>query len=84
MHGRRMSRAGRPSARRADTADIPSSFAGNQVAPPGGPANKPKPPTATKPTKLTRAQKLAKALKTCRKLKRKKRRQACERKARKA
>ena len=61
-----------------------SSLAGNQAAPPGGPANKPKPPTATKSTKLTRAQKLSKALKTCRKLKRTKQRQACERRARKA
>ncbi len=61
-----------------------SSPAGNQAAPPGGPASKPKSPTATKPTKLTRAQKLAKALKACRKLKREQQRQACERKARKA
>jgi len=58
-----------------------SSFAGNQAAPAGAPAGKPKPVVRTK---LTRAQTLAKAMKACRKLKRKKRRQACERKARKA
>ncbi len=47
---------------------------------PAGPPKKKK--TATKP--LTRAQKLTKALKACHKLKQKKRRVACERKARKA
>jgi DNA-binding beta-propeller fold protein YncE len=58
-----------------------SSFPGNQVAPSGPP---PKPPPPPKTPKLTRAQKLSKALKACHKLKRKKQRQACERKARKA
>ncbi len=59
-----------------------SSFPGNQVALPGPPPKNTT--TQTKPNKLTRAQKLSKALKACHKLKRKKQRQACERKARKA
>ena len=55
------------------------------------PPSQPKPPVtantskpAAKPKPLTRAQKLADALRACRKLKRKRKRQACVRKARKS
>ncbi|HTZ65509.1 MAG TPA: hypothetical protein VMB51_15500 [Solirubrobacteraceae bacterium] len=53
------------------------------VTPPANPA-KTTTTTSPKPKPLSRAQKLASALKTCHKHKRKKPRQACERKARKA
>jgi DNA-binding beta-propeller fold protein YncE len=57
-------------------------------SPSSGPAQPPVTPAgaaaAPKPRRLTRAQKLANALKACRKNKRKKQRQACERKVRKA
>jgi hypothetical protein len=60
------------------TSSGPGNIASNQSSP--GPS----PSTTTKPKPLSRAQKLARALKSCRKQRHRKKRQACERRARKA
>jgi hypothetical protein len=73
----------RPAVSGQPSFELPPSFVSGPSSPgehPVAPANKKK--AAPKP--LTRAQKLAAALKTCHRLKPKKRRLACERKARKA
>ncbi len=63
--------------------ELPPSFVSGPSSPGEHPPGPPKNKKAT-PKPLTRAQKLAAALKTCHRLKQKKRRVACERKARKA